>query len=159
LIGALFDNELLTVGLIADGIHVHPAMVRLSWGILGGGRLNLVSDAMTALGMPPGSYTVGDFKVVVDEKTARLADGTLAGSILSLDQALRNLINFTGCSLSQALSTVTTTPAALMGVSSQRGRVAIGQLADFVLLTPDLEVEMTIAGGQILFSKGNLARC
>lgn len=157
LIGALFDNELLTVGLIADGIHVHPAMVRLSWGILGDGRLNLVSDAMTALGMPPGSYTVGDFTVFVDESTARLADDTLAGSILSLDQALRNLIQFTGCTLTEALATITTTPATFLGVSGQRGRLEIGHLADVVLLTPDLEVEMTIAGGQISYSKGNLS--
>jgi N-acetylglucosamine-6-phosphate deacetylase len=132
-------------------------MVRLSWGILGDGRLNLVSDAMTALGMPPGSYTVGDFTVFVDESTARLADDTLAGSILSLDQALRNLIQFTGCTLTEALATITTTPATFLGVSGQRGRLEIGHLADVVLLTPDLEVEMTIAGGQISYSKGNLS--
>ena len=156
LIGALFDNELLTVGLIADGIHVHPAVVRLAWGILGGGRLNLVSDAMTALGMPPGSYTVGDFTVFVDDSTARLADGTLAGSILSIDQALRNLIQFTGCTLTEALGTITTTPATLLGVSVQRGHLALGHVADIVVLTPELEVEMTIVGGQISYSKGNL---
>jgi len=123
---------------------------------LGGRRLNLVSDAMTALGMPPGSYTVGDFTVFVDESTARLADGTLAGSILSLDQALRNLIQFTGCTLTEALGTITTTPATLLGVSGQRGHLATGQVADIVLLTPELEVEMTIVGGQISYSKGNL---
>ena len=157
LIGALFENERLTVGLIADGIHVHPTMVKLAWQILGSNRLTLVSDAMTALGMPPGTYSVGDFDVTVDQKTARLADGTLAGSILSLDQALRNLIQFAGCSLTEALLTITATPADLLGISGQRGRIAPGQLADLVLLTPDLEVELTIVEGQILYSKGNLS--
>jgi N-acetylglucosamine-6-phosphate deacetylase len=157
LIGALFENELITVGLIADGIHVHPTIVKLSWQILGSNRLTLVSDAMTALGMPPGTYSVGDFDVTVDQETARLADGTLAGSILSLDQALRNLIQFAGCSLTEALLTITATPADLLGISGQRGRIAPRQLADLVLLTPDLEVELTIVEGQILYSKGNLS--
>jgi N-acetylglucosamine-6-phosphate deacetylase len=85
-----------------------------------------------------------------------LVDGTLAGSILSLDEALRNLIRFAECSLAEALPTVTATPASLLGISEKRGQIAPGQLADLVLLTPDLEVELTIVEGQIAFSQGNL---
>ncbi|MCB0181264.1 MAG: N-acetylglucosamine-6-phosphate deacetylase [Anaerolineae bacterium] len=151
LAGALLNDAHSVVGLIPDGIHVHPAMVKLAWAAKGSTGLNLVSDAMAALGMPPGRYQLNDFEVHVSKTDARLADGTLAGSILPLDEAVRNLIEYTGCSLSEALATVTTTPAALLGLSDQRGRIAPGLLADLVLLTPDLEVAMTISAGQITY--------
>ena len=149
--GALLNDAPSVVGLIPDGIHVHPAMVKLAWIAKGSTSINLVSDAMAALGMPPGRYQLNDFDVHVSKTDARLADGTLAGSILPLDEAVRNLIEYTGCSLSEALATVTTTPAALLGLSDQRGRIAPGLLADLVLLTPDLEVAMTISAGQITY--------
>ena len=131
-----------------SGVEVGQFVLELAKGRAG---LNLVSDAMAALGMPPGRYQLNDFDVHVSKTDARLADGTLAGSILPLDEAVRNLIEYTGCSLSEALATVTTTPAALLGLSDQRGRIAPGLLADLVLLTPDLEVAMTISAGQITY--------
>src|SRR6185503_2784950 len=95
--GALLTDPRPTVGLIADGIHVHPAVVALAWQAKGPARLNLVTDAMAALGMPPGRYQLGDWEVYSDGAAVRLANGRLAGSVLSLDQAVRNLIAFTGC--------------------------------------------------------------
>ena len=151
LTGALLTDPRLTVGVIADGVHAHPAMVRLAWQTLGNTRLNLVTDAMAALGMPPGQHLLGDYDVIVDETSARLADGTLAGSILSLDAALRNLVAFAECSLAEALPTVTTTPARLLGLSGQRGQLAPGFLADLVLLSPELDVVMTIVEGRIAY--------
>ncbi len=150
--GALLADDRVTVGIIADGIHVHPAMVKLVWRMLGPGRLNLVTDAMAALGMAAGVHLLGDFEVTVDETSARLADGTLAGSILSLDQALRNLIAFTGCTLSDALATVTTTPARVLGLERERGRIAPGYAADLVLLTPDLRVRATVVAGEVVYT-------
>ena len=100
--------------------------------------------------MAPGLHLLGDFQVQVDATSARLADGTLAGSILSLDQALRNLIAWTGCSLEEALPTVTSTPARALGLDQERGHVAPGYLADLVLLTPDLHVHATIVQGQLI---------
>ena len=91
---------------------------------------------MAALGMPPGVHLLGDYEVTVDATSARLADGTLAGSILSLDQALRNLIAAAGCTLAEALPTITTTPAKAIGLDGQRGRIEPGYTADLVLLTP-----------------------
>jgi N-acetylglucosamine-6-phosphate deacetylase len=149
--GALLTDPRITAGMIADGIHTHPAIVRLAWQVLGSARLNLVTDAMAALGMPPGRHLLGDFAVDVDATSARLADGTLAGSVLAQDQALRNLIAFTGCSLAEALPALTTTPARALGLSAERGRIAPGQVADLVLLSPDLEVETTIAEGKIVY--------
>jgi N-acetylglucosamine-6-phosphate deacetylase len=113
---------------------------------------------MAALGMPPGRHLLGDFKVIVDQTSARLVDGTLAGSILSLDQALRNLITFSGCSLAEALPTVTTTPARLLGLADQSGQLAPGFAADLVLLSPELEVVMTVVQGQIAYKQPPRAR-
>jgi N-acetylglucosamine-6-phosphate deacetylase len=153
LVSALLTDSRSTVGFIADGIHTHPSIVPLVWQILGNTRLNLVTDAMAALGMPPGRHRLGDFDVVVDETSARLADGTLAGSILSLSEALRNLMTFTGCSLAEALPTVTTIPAKLLGQAGRRGQLTPGFAADLVLLSPELEVVMTVIEGQIAYSR------
>ncbi|HMQ51927.1 MAG TPA: N-acetylglucosamine-6-phosphate deacetylase [Anaerolineae bacterium] len=153
LVGALLSDEQSVVGLIPDGIHVHPAIIKLIWAAKGSAGLNLVSDAMAALGMPPGRYSLNDFEVFVTETEARLADGTLAGSILPLDAALRNLIKFAGCSLSEALTTVTSTPAGLLGLSTQRGRIAAGLTADLVLLNREFQVVTTISTGKISYKK------
>lgn len=150
--GALLTDDRPIAGLIADGIHTHPAMVKLIWTCLGSQRLNLVTDAMAALGMAPGSHLLGDFEVQVDATSARLADGTLAGSILSLDQALRNLMAFTGCTLEQALPTITTTPARALGMAHSRGQIAPGYAADLVLLAPDLSVRGTVVAGEVVYN-------
>ncbi|MCA9897716.1 MAG: N-acetylglucosamine-6-phosphate deacetylase [Ardenticatenaceae bacterium] len=152
LAGALLADERATIGLIVDGEHVHPELVKLVWQMVGNGRLTLVTDAMAALGMPPGRYALGDYEVIVDETTARLPSGTLAGSLLRMDTAVRNLITFTGCTLAEALPTVTRTPADLLGLP-HKGRLAPTCDADLLLLTPDLEVHTTIIAGKILFQK------
>src|SRR5262249_21722540 len=87
LAGALLTDERAVAGLIPDGIHVHPAVIQLIWRSKGPAQVNLVSDAMAALGNPPGRYRLGAFEVIVDQTSARLSDGRLAGSISSLDQA------------------------------------------------------------------------
>jgi len=150
--GALLTDRRPSAGLIADGIHVHPAVVALAWQMRGATQLNLVTDAMAALGMPPGRYRLGDWDVDVDATSARLADGRLAGSLLSLDLAVRNLIAWTGCAPEAALATVTTVPAALLGLGPQRGLLAPGAAADLVLLTPDLQVALTVIAGQVVYS-------
>ncbi|MGE5603985.1 MAG: N-acetylglucosamine-6-phosphate deacetylase [Nitrososphaerales archaeon] len=149
--GALLTDNRVCAGFIPDGIHTHPAIIRLAWQQLGCERFSMVTDCMAALGMGPGRHLLGDFEVFVDGNSARLADGTLAGSILSLDQGIRNLIRETGCSLEDALAAVTTTPARLLGLAHERGRVAPGYVADMVLLSTDLQVQATIARGQIVY--------
>jgi N-acetylglucosamine-6-phosphate deacetylase len=150
LVGALLSEPDAVVGLIVDGVHVHPDMVALVSRSTDCGRISLVTDAMAGLGMPPGTYRLSDHDVTVDGKSARLADGTLAGSVLSLDKALRNMMRYTGCSPAEAVAAVTEVPAALLGVECSMGRIAPGLCADMVLLTRDLEVIMTIAAGQIV---------
>jgi N-acetylglucosamine-6-phosphate deacetylase len=152
LAGALLADDRATIGLIVDGEHVHPELVKMVWELVGNGRLSLVSDAMAALGMPPGSYKLGDFDVIVDETTARLPSGSLAGSILSMDNALRNLITTSGCTLADALPTVTSTPASLLNLP-QKGRIAPNCDADLVLLTADLQIHTTIINGRVIYQK------
>ncbi len=149
LAGAALADERICVGLIPDGLHVDRLLVRLVWRLLGAERLALVTDAMAALGMPPGTYQLGDSTVTVDASSARLADGRLAGSVLSLDAALRNLCRFAGCSLAQAMPTVSATPARLLGLSDY-GRLRPGARADLVLLTEMGQVVATWVGGRIV---------
>jgi N-acetylglucosamine-6-phosphate deacetylase len=148
----LLADPARTTGVIADGIHLHPATVAVAWQAKGATRLNLVTDAMAALGMPPGQYRLGDWDVIVDGRSARLADGRLAGSVLSLDEAVRNLIAFTGCPLEAGLATVTTVPAAVLGQQGRRGQVAPGYAADLVLLTADFQVQSTIVAGEVVYT-------
>ncbi len=151
LAGALLATPGQVVGIIPDSIHVHPGLIRVVWAAKGPREVSLVSDAMAALGMAPGHYQLNDYDVIVSEKDARLSDGTLAGSVLPLDQAVRNLIAFTGCSLAEALATVTTTPADLLGIGDERGRIRPGLIADLVLLTPDHRMVATIAAGEVVW--------
>lgn len=151
LIGALLADERVTIGLIPDGIHIHPALIKLIWHMAGDGRLNLVTDAMAALGMPPGVYNLGDFQVTVSGGRATLSNGTIAGSIMSMDGALRNLLNYTGCSQAEAVRTITTTPATLLRIAGHKGQIAPGYDADLVLLTPGFQVMATVIDGQLAY--------
>lgn len=152
LTGVLLTDERVGFGLIADGIHIDPLMVKLAWQLKGGRGLALVTDAMAALGMPPGTSRLGGFDVIVDETSARLADGTLAGSILTEDAAMRNLMRFTGCTLAEAAETLTGMPAELLGLHD-RGRLQPGMRADLVLLDTDHAVLATWVGGELAFDR------
>ena len=149
--GALLQHPTVRTGLIVDGVHVHPAMVNLAWKSKTPGTLILVSDAMAALGMPPGEYRLGEYQVTVDHSSARLPDGTLAGSILSMDAAVRNLISFSGCTLAQAVACAARNPAKLLGLET-KGELAPGMDADLVLLTPSGDVQATLVQGQVLYT-------
>ncbi len=145
---ALLNAPRVVTGIIPDGIHVHPGLVALALKQKNAAHLNVVSDAMAALGMPPGKYRLGDFHVHVNEASARLDDGRLAGSILSMDAALRNLIAYTNCSLGDALATMTATPARVLRLENERGAIAPNYFADLVLLTHDLRVAATMVQGE-----------
>jgi N-acetylglucosamine-6-phosphate deacetylase len=123
--GALMSSS-IPCGLIADGIHVHPAMVKLAFRAKSAEGITLVTDAMAAMGMAPGRYKSSDRDVSVDQTAARLEDGTLAGSILKMDQAVLNVIEFTGCTLAEALTMASTTPARVLSLD-RKGRIEIGR--------------------------------
>ena len=146
-IGVALADGRLTAGLIADGIHVHPIAVAAAWRALGPSRLSLVTDAVAALGRPPGRFPLGGRTVTLGDDGVRLDDGTLAGSALALDEAVRNLIAFTGCSPAESIATVTATPARVLGLP-RKGTVAPGFDGDLTLLTADLRVATTFVGGR-----------
>ncbi len=150
MIGALLISA-VPCGLIVDGIHSHPATVLLAWKAKGPNGIVLVTDCMQAMGMAPGRYILGEHAVVVDETSARLEDGTLAGSILTMDQAIRNMMAFTGCSLADAVHLATVTPACLLGLE-RKGVIAPGFDADLAVLSPANEVTHTFVGGNLAFS-------
>lgn len=151
-IGATLDDDRVIAGLIADGIHADPASVRLAIRAKGSDRIALVSDMMAAAGMPPGRYAIGGQAVEVDGETARLADGTLAGSILPLDGAVRNVVRWIGLAPAEVLRMATEVPADLIGATG-KGRLVAGGDADLVLLDRTLAVEATFAGGRLVFQR------
>ncbi len=135
LVGAALDLPDVTVEVIADGVHIHPAVVRLLWRACGAQRLCLVSDAVdVAL---PGAGV------------ARLEDGTLAGSRIGLDQAVRNLVAW-DVPLVDALTMASITPGARMGLPSG---LTVGAAADLTLLDGDLQVLMTVVDGSIVWER------
>jgi len=150
--GAFLTHPSIIAGLIVDGIHCHPAMVKLAWQSRGAEGIALVTDAMGAMGMPPGQYRFGGFDITVDEASARLADGTLAGSILTHDIALQNMLKWYGLKVEEVIPSLTSTPARLLNLPN-KGRIAPDADADLVLITPLGEVRHTLIAGQIVFSR------
>lgn len=138
LVGVALTDERVHVGLIADGVHVHPTVVALVQRAVGP-RLTLVTDAVAALGRTASPEPGG----------VRLADGTLAGGDVPMDQAVRNLVAFSGCSSEVALHAATAAPSTVLA-DVARGRLAPGARADLVLLTPDLQVVSTWVGGELV---------
>ena len=151
LMGALLTTN-VPCGLIVDGIHSHPAMVSLAWKAKGAQQIVLITDSMAAMGMPDGRYQLGEYAVEVDATGARLESGTLAGSILTMDAAVRNMMAFTACSLADALQMASANPARLLGLQ-RKGAIAPGCDADLVILSPQNEVAQTFVGGELVYSR------
>jgi N-acetylglucosamine-6-phosphate deacetylase len=147
-VGAVLADDTVVAGIICDGIHVDPIAVRMAWNALGPTRTSLVSDASPALGMPYGRMQLAGFEIIHDETGVRTIDGVLAGSALALDQAVRNLVAFTGCDLVDALATVTTNPADLLGLTD-RGRLRVGTRADLTILDADANLVATVVAGTL----------
>lgn len=157
LITAVLLDERVTAGFIADGAHVAPEVLALAARVVRPGRFSAVTDAIAALGMPPGVYPLGDLEVASDGVTARLGDGRLAGSVLRLDQAIRNVRTFLGWSVADTVATVTSVPARLLNVADRHGVLAPGAVFDAVLLTPELEILATFIAGRIVHATDALA--
>lgn len=153
-LGAALDRPELMAGLIADGVHVHPAAVRLLLRAKGVGRVVCVSDAAWVAGLPPGTYAWEGRQVVFDGRAPRLADGTLAGSGTLLDQMLRNLLAFGDLTPQQALWTMTLTPARALGQGPGMGLLAGGRAADLVLWEGDWTVRQTFVAGRAVYERG-----
>jgi len=129
----------VTAEIIADGVHVAGAAIQVLIGCKGYDAVILASDAIAATGMPDGNYRLGDFEVTVKDGVARNGEGKLAGSTLTLDRALREVVAL-GVPLREAVRMATVLPARRLGVAGKKGIIAVGADADLVALTPDLRV-------------------
>jgi N-acetylglucosamine-6-phosphate deacetylase len=150
LVGVALADSDLTVGLIVDGVHVDPVMVAATWRAKGPGEVVLVTDAVAPMGLGPGRFDLGRSTIIADQRSVRNEAGVLAGSVLSLDQAVRNLVAFTGCKPAEAIATVTATPARAAALNG-RGGLEPGSVGDVVLLDEHLQVRLTVCGGRIAY--------
>lgn len=150
---AIFENENVTAQLIADGVHIHPSVLKVAFEILGPERVVLITDGMQAMGLTDGKYIYNGVEYESKNGAARYKDGTLIGTALGLSELVKRLISFTDCGLDVAVKTVTENPAKVLGLADRKGSIAVGKDADLVLLDEDLSVGATIVGGKIVFGK------
>ena len=146
IVGAALAREDVVVWIIVDGIHLAPETVRVTWHAARE-RLALVTDAITGAGVADGSYSLGNLDVRVHEGTVRGPDGVLAGSVLTMDEAVRNL-HALGVPFEEAIAAATTTPAGVLG-ETELGRIDVGLPADVVVLNEGLEIERVLVGGEV----------
>lgn len=150
ILGVVLTDDALYAELICDGIHVAPDAVKLWARAKGMERAILVTDAMSAAGMPDGTYQLGGFAVEVAQGRA-MARGVLAGSVLTLDRALANFMAFTGAPLEKALRLLTVNPASMIGVGEEAGSLAVGQAASFVAVDEAGKLMGSIVNGKAAF--------
>jgi N-acetylglucosamine-6-phosphate deacetylase len=147
ILGAVLSDDRLTADIIADGIHVDPSVVKLFLHAKGSDRAILITDAISATGMPDGTYRLGAFDVQVTGDRCEY-QGKLAGSVLTLDRAVRNVMSFAGWKLQETIRLVTLNPARLLGITGQTGMVAPGCDADLVVLSTEGNIVQTIIAGE-----------
>ena len=148
LLGEVLTNDDLFAELICDGLHVHPDAVRLYWRAKGSERAMLITDAMSAAGMPDGNYKLGELDVRVINGRCIIGEDTLAGSTLTLARAVRNFAEFTGASIDDVSKLVSRNPARMTGLEAEAGSLAVGCPADITILSAKNEVVETILGGR-----------
>jgi N-acetylglucosamine-6-phosphate deacetylase len=142
-------------GLIADGLHVHPEVVAIAFRMLGPDRIHLVTDAIAATGMGEGEYPLATRRTYLGgDGVPRLEDGTIAGSVLTMGEAFRNVLAFTGCTVPEAARMAAATPARLAGERDTKGRLAPGYDADVTVLGSDLSVRAVYRGGERVYPEG-----
>ncbi len=150
-VGAVLTEDAIICELIADGIHVHPVVMNLVVRTKGRDRVILVTDAVSPTGMPDGEYPLEDRIMRVKNGRVILPDGTLAGSILTMDAALRNIMAAAKLTLSQAWPLASLNAARQMGIADRKGMLAVGHDADLVLLDAEGCVRLTMVEGEVVY--------
>jgi len=150
-VGAVLTCDEITAEVIADNIHIHPAVIKLLVRAKGVERTVLMTDAIRAAGMPDGTYELGGQRVTVKEGVARIATGSLAGSTLTMDRAVRNAMTAADLPLAEALRMASHNPARVIGMEGEKGSLEPGKDADIILLDDELRVVLTMVGGQVVY--------
>jgi len=152
LASACLNEPGIRAEIILDGVHVHPQMARLAAHAKGRDGLVIITDANAAQGCPDGIYTLGGFQIQVRAPLCTLMDGvTIASSVLTMNRAVRNAIEFTDMNLVDAVYMASLLPARLCGVEDRKGSIEIGKDADLVVLDPDFSVRLTIRAGEVAY--------
>lgn len=150
-LGAILATPQIWAELIADLIHVHPGAIQVMVRSVGVNRIVLITDAVQATGLPEGEYVLGDQRIFVKDGAARLPEGNLAGSTLSMLQAVRNMIEEIGVSITDAFRMASFNPAQSIGLQD-KGWIREGNQADFVILSQDFAVQKTIIAGKVVYN-------
>jgi N-acetylglucosamine-6-phosphate deacetylase len=148
IVAEVLTDDRISADIIADGIHLDPAIVQLFLRAKGIERAVLITDAISATGMPDGRYQLGPMLVNVKDGKCTM-DGKLAGSVLTMDRAVRNLTKFAGWNLRDAVRAATLNPARVVSLGERQGAIVPGAEANFVVLSPSGEVRTTIVSGQV----------
>jgi len=152
-VGAILTEENLFAEIIADCIHVHPAIINLLLRAKGIDKIILVTDAMRAAGLQDGIYDLGGLKVLVKNGEARLESGSLAGSTLMMSKAVKSMIEKMNISIKKSVRMASLNPAQLLGLDKDRGFLTPGKRADIVVLDDNFNVIYTIKKGRVIYSK------
>jgi N-acetylglucosamine-6-phosphate deacetylase len=152
-LAAIFERPDITCQVITDGVHIHPAVLRLAYHALGAKRFVTITDGMHAMGLPDGHYVYNKLEYESKDGTARYKDGTLIGTALGLSQMLARLTRFAPCSAATAIQTVTENAAQVLGLERTKGAIAPGRDADLVILDNDLSVHATIVAGRVVYER------
>jgi len=150
-VAALLLASDVIVELIADGLHGHPAMIELAYKLKGKDRVLLVTDAMRAKCLGDGHYDLGGQSVQAQSGKVTLANGTLAGSTLRMPEAIRNMTQFSKCTLIDAIYMASRNPARVLRLDNRKGTIEVGNDADLVVLNTELEVVLTMREGREIF--------
>jgi len=154
-VGAAMTLPQISCELIADNIHVHPAAQKILVDVKSPAGVILVTDAIRAAGLPDGEYMLDERSIHIQNGAVRLSDGTLAGSVLTMERALQNVCTATGRSLAELWMMSSLNAARAIGVSSCKGSLEVGKDADLILLDESFNINLTIVNGEIVFSKLN----
>jgi len=150
-VGAALLHDELTTELIADGVHVHPSAIKMLVKMKGYDKVILVSDAISATGLPDGKYELGGLEIFVKDGVSTLRSGVLAGSTLTLDRAVKNMVECANVPVSDAIKMATLNPARVLGVKT-KGEIKAGADADITILDRNFKVQSVMIHGELLFS-------
>ncbi|MPM25222.1 N-acetylglucosamine-6-phosphate deacetylase [bioreactor metagenome] len=152
-VGAAFDLEKIKCELITDNIHINPVVMRILYKIKGPEGVILITDSISATGMPDGNYTFEGMPVTVKDGAVRLADGTLAGSTLTMDRAFVNFIQATGAPIAEVLPCTSYNAAQNIGLGDRKGKLAEGYDAALILVDQNLHVKLTMVEGSVVYKE------
>lgn len=152
-VGAMLSHPRVTTEVIADGIHVHNGVLRLLYQAKGPEKLCLITDAIEAMGMPDGQYELGGLPVFLRDGQCRLESGALAGSVLTMDEAIRRMVQEIDVDIVSAVRMASLTPAEVIGIDDEYGSLSAGKRGDIVLLNEALQCEKTLVAGKVVFQR------